>query len=107
MVEQLNGDPTGVWCEFNHGGSITQRQVAHLLDAFEIHPGPLHPTRRRDFARRGYRLEQFTEAFAQFLPRDPIIRSPAKRRKRAKPAKAKAAKKPAASDRMIGSKGVS
>ena len=40
-------------------------------------PGPLHPTKRKDFARQGYKLEQFTDAFARYLPEDPIIQSPA------------------------------
>jgi hypothetical protein len=66
-----------VWCEFNHGGNITQRQVAHLLDAVDIHPVPLHPTKRKDFARQGYKLEQFIDAFERLLPGHPIIQSSA------------------------------
>jgi putative DNA primase/helicase len=88
LADQLNADPAAMWCEFNHGGNVTQRQVAHLLDAFDIHPIPLHPTRRKDFARRGYKFEQFTDAFARCLPGDAIIRSPAaKTRRKARKAK--------------------
>jgi putative DNA primase/helicase len=76
IVENLRGDPTSVWADFNHGGAITQRQVAHLLDAYDVHPAPLHPTGRKDFARRGYRAAQFVDVFARYVPDDPIIRSP-------------------------------
>jgi Protein of unknown function (DUF3631) len=81
IVAELRSDPTALWADYNRGGLITQRQVAHLLDAYDIHPGPLHPTKRKHFARRGYKREQFTDAFARYLPGDPIIRSskPAKR----------------------------
>ena len=50
----LRADPTSIWAEYNHGGPITQRQIARLLDDYDIHPVPLHPTKRKDFARRGY-----------------------------------------------------
>jgi hypothetical protein len=88
VAETLNADPADIWCEFNRGGNITQRQIAHLLDPFEIHPIALHPTKRKDFARQGYKFEQFTDAFARFLPGHPIIQSPA-----AEPVKRKAKKK--------------
>jgi hypothetical protein len=73
IVTYLNSDPTGIWIGFNHGGPITQRQVAFLLDSFEIHPVPLHPTKRKNFSRQGYKLAQFIDAFARYLPDDPII----------------------------------
>jgi hypothetical protein len=75
IVAELRSDPTVIWVDYNRGGPITQRQVAHLLSAYDIYPGPLHPTRRSDFARRGYKYEQFADAFARYLPADPIIRS--------------------------------
>ena len=77
VAETLNANPADIWCEFNRGGNITQRQIAHLLDPFEIHPIALHPTKRKDFARQGYKFEQFIDAFARFLPGHPIIQSPA------------------------------
>jgi putative DNA primase/helicase len=80
VVATLTADPTSVWADFNHGGPVTQRQVASLLDDFDIHPIPLHPTRRGDFARRGYKAAQFIDVFARYLPRDPIIRSPSRKR---------------------------
>jgi chemotaxis protein histidine kinase CheA len=75
MVTELRKDPTAIWADYNHGGPITQRQVAILLDAYDIHPVPLHPTRRKDFSRQGYKLAQFVDAFAQYLPDHPIIQS--------------------------------
>jgi hypothetical protein len=79
-LQELRKDPTSIWADFNRGGPITQRQVAYLLEAYDINPGPLHPTGRKDFARRGYKLEQFVDVFARYVSDDPIIRSPAKKR---------------------------
>jgi putative DNA primase/helicase len=81
MVARLNADPTSIWAGYNHGGPITQRQVAVILDDYDIHPVSLHPTKRKDFARQGYKLSQFTNVFARYLPRDPIIQSPGKKQR--------------------------
>ena len=89
MVGRLRQDPTSVWVAYSHGSPITQRQVAHLLDSHDIHPVALHPTKRSDFARQGYRLAQFTDAFARYLSHDPIIQSAGKAAK----AKRKATRK--------------
>jgi hypothetical protein len=57
LVAELRKDPTAIWADYNHGGPITQRQIAFLLSAYEnpnahenIHPLPLHPTKSKDFA---------------------------------------------------------
>jgi putative DNA primase/helicase len=73
MAARLNANPLGFWAGYNRGGPITQRQIANLLDAYDIDPVSLHPTKRKDFSRQGYKLAQFSDAFAQHLPRDPII----------------------------------
>jgi hypothetical protein len=78
FVAHLTADPISTWKGYNRGGSITQRQVANLLDAYGIHPISLHPTKRKDFSRQGYKLSQFSDAFERYLPRDPIIQSPNK-----------------------------
>ncbi len=87
MVKYLCLDPTSVWLDYNRGGPITQRQIAILLDQYEINPMPLHPTGRGDFCRMGYTLEQLADAIARHVPetqvaentsRDPIIQSRAK-----------------------------
>jgi hypothetical protein len=75
VIAQLNADPLGPWVEYNRGGPITQRQVAHLLEQYEIHPVPVHPTKRSTLTRRGYKEMQFAEAFARFRLHDPHIRS--------------------------------
>jgi putative DNA primase/helicase len=72
FVAYLLRDPTSIWVDHNRGGPVTQRQIAHLLgaDTFDIYPQPLHPTRRGNFARRGYKLEQLEEACARYLRTD-------------------------------------
>jgi hypothetical protein len=75
VVAQLRSDPNSVWVDYRGKGAVTQRQVADLLEQYDIVPHSLHPTRRKDFARRGYRREQFTDVFSRYLPSDPIIRS--------------------------------
>jgi hypothetical protein len=80
VVEVLNGDPDGVWCEYNRGGPITQRQVADILEQYDIHPVVIHPEKRSTSSPRGYKLEQFYDVFERFLPPDPHIRTSKKRR---------------------------
>jgi hypothetical protein len=86
---KLCENPLDIWATYNKGGKITQRQIAVLLDAFDIHPISLHPTKRKDFSRQGYKLLQFTDAFPRYLPEDPIISSPTK----AAPTKRRSAKR--------------
>ena len=56
-------------------GPITKNQVAELLKDFEIRPVVVHPTKRADLSRHGYRAAQFEDAFARFLPPEPNIRT--------------------------------
>jgi hypothetical protein len=58
------------------------RQIADLLEPYEIHPVVLHPTKRKTLSRHGYKKEQFEDAFARFLPRDPNIRTSTTKRKK-------------------------
>ena len=51
------------------------RGVAALLKDFEIRPVVVHPTKRADVSRHGYRAAQFEDAFARFLPPEPNIRT--------------------------------
>jgi Protein of unknown function (DUF3631) len=90
-VAVLTADPDSVWCEYNHGGPITQRQVAAILEPFDIHPIVIHPTGRSSPSPRGYKLEQFRDAFARFLraPSDPHIRTQPRKRKNKEPNKRK------------------
>ena len=76
IVAGLCKDPTAVWVDYNRGGPITQRQVARLLAAYDIHPAVLHPTQRSSYSPRGYKLSpQLSDAFARYLPVDPHIRT--------------------------------
>jgi hypothetical protein len=68
LVEKLVADESAEWSEFRGRGQITQRQVAVLLDQYDINPGVIHPTGRSTVAARGYRAEWFADAFAKYLP---------------------------------------
>jgi putative DNA primase/helicase len=68
VVAELHKDPTSIWAEYKHGGPITQRQVAHLLDAFDIDPVVVHPTKRSNSSPRGYKASQFVDALTRFYP---------------------------------------
>jgi hypothetical protein len=86
IAADLNKDPTDIWIAYNRGGPITQRQIAHLLSAYDIHPDTVHPSGRSWDSRKGYKYEQFTDAFARYLPNDPDIRTPNKTGSKRKPA---------------------
>jgi hypothetical protein len=66
VVDRLTSDPIGVWVEYKRGTAITQRQVADLLEQYEIHPIPIHPTGSSKKTCQGYRDSQFVDAFARF-----------------------------------------
>ena len=68
VVNDLNADPDGIWREYRGKSPITQRQVADLLEQYDIRPVVVHPTKRKDLSRHGYKSEQFVEAFQRFLP---------------------------------------
>ena len=87
VVDWLTSDRTGVWVEYKHGSAITQRQVADLLEPYEIYPGPIHPTGSSKLTCRGYRVTQFVEAFARFpasISAHPLTAKGGKRRKSGK-----------------------
>ncbi len=73
VVNELNADPDGIWREYRGKSPITQRQVAELLEPYDIRPVVVHPTKRKDLSRHGYTSQQFVEAFERFLPSDPNI----------------------------------
>jgi hypothetical protein len=90
LMVYLHRDPTSIWVEFNRGGSITQRQIARLLRDYELFPEDIGPLRLR-----GYKFdsEAFTDAFARYLPNDPLILSSrSKHRKKTKRSKSKRTK---------------
>jgi hypothetical protein len=61
----LIADPNSEWADFRGHGPISQRQIAVLLDPYDIDPDVVHPHGRK--AERGYRLEWFNDAFARYL----------------------------------------
>jgi putative DNA primase/helicase len=68
-------DPDSEWAEYSGPGRpVTKRQIAVLLDPFEIHPGVIHPRGRK--ADRGYRAEWFADAFARYLRPTVTVRKP-------------------------------
>ena len=72
---ELLADPDSQWHEYRSRGPITKNQVAALLKDFEIRAVVVHPTKRADLSRHGYRAAQFEDAFARFLPPEPNIRT--------------------------------
>jgi hypothetical protein len=74
-VQELLADPDSPWHEYRGRGPITKNQVAALLRDYDIRPVVVHPTKRADFSRHGYRAAHFDDAFARFLPHEPNIRT--------------------------------
>jgi hypothetical protein len=65
---RLNADKDGEWADFRGHGPISKRQIAVLLDPFDIHPQVIHPTGRADHSPRGYHPAWFEDVFARYLP---------------------------------------
>jgi putative DNA primase/helicase len=57
------------WSEWKHGKPMTQVQLARQLDKFEIRPGNL---KLHGKVLKGYRLHQFEDAFARYLPKTAV-----------------------------------
>jgi hypothetical protein len=83
VVEHLTADPTSLWVEYNGRGAITHRQIAYLLDAYDIDPLVLHPRKRANSSPRGYKAAQYVDALARYLPADPHIRTQLRHARRA------------------------
>src|ERR1700738_4634504 len=58
VVQELLADPDSQWHEYRGRGPITKHQVAALLRDLDIRPVVVHPTKRSDFSRHGYRVAQ-------------------------------------------------
>ena len=74
VVQELLADPNSQWHEYRSRGPITKNQVAALLRDYDIRPVVVHPTKRADLSRHGYRAAQFEDAFAR-LSAEPNIRT--------------------------------
>jgi hypothetical protein len=64
----LTADEDSEWADFHGHGPISKRQIALLLDPFDIHPDSIHPQGK---TARGYKAEWFATAFKHFLGETP------------------------------------
>jgi putative DNA primase/helicase len=64
LVESLSAMEDRPWPEWRQGKPITPRQIAKLLEPFGVKPSTVRTT--SDTA-KGYKWEQFTDAFARYL----------------------------------------
>jgi hypothetical protein len=76
----LTADPDGEWADFHGRGPISQRQIAVLLDPYNVHPDYVHPHGGK--TKRGYKAPWFETAFRHYL--DSPARKRATVRKRGK-----------------------
>ena len=70
VVHELVADPNSPWHEYCGRGPITKNQVAALLPDYDIRPVVVHPTKRADCSRHGYRAssQQFGASSHGGLP---------------------------------------
>jgi putative DNA primase/helicase len=68
LVQHLAVDPERPWAEWKHGKPLTQKQLAGLLKPLLIFSRTVHPHGKGGSHGKGYRLEDFEEAFAAYLP---------------------------------------
>lgn len=65
LLAALAADDEGPWTTWNHGKPLSARQLSKRLAEFGVRPTTI---RVGDRTPRGYRLDQFTEVFASYLP---------------------------------------
>jgi hypothetical protein len=66
VVRLLTANEESEWAAFRNHGPVTKRQVAVLLDAYDIHPDYIHPQGRQK-TERGYKVEWFANTFKRYL----------------------------------------
>jgi hypothetical protein len=66
LQQLLTADKDSEWVDYRGHGPITQREIALLLDPYEIHPRVIHPSPGKSV--RGYKAEWFADAFRRWLP---------------------------------------
>jgi hypothetical protein len=73
LVDKLNADPEGRWCEWKGPGKpLTPRQLAGLLKGFGIIPMTVHPVGQPDA--KGYRRADFEHLWERYVLSDPSKR---------------------------------
>jgi hypothetical protein len=65
LCEKLAAIEDAPWNEIRRGKSISQNQLARLLDPFKVKSGTI---REGNLTRKGYLLESFREVFASYFP---------------------------------------
>jgi hypothetical protein len=65
LVDALCEDSTGPWLDCSNGKKLTQSQMAKLLSPYGISPST---HRFGESTKRGYKLDQFSDAFERYLP---------------------------------------
>ena len=65
LVDHLVEIEDRPWCEWKRGQPMTKRSLANLLRYFDVTP---EQYRERYGIKRGYKIEQFTDAFNRYLP---------------------------------------
>jgi putative DNA primase/helicase len=64
VQKHLTADEDSEWAEFRGRSAITKRQIALLLDPYDLHPAVVFHRGRNE---RGYKLDWFQDAFARYL----------------------------------------
>lgn len=72
LLTTLLDDEEAPWGTWNRGKPMTARQLAKRLGEFQVRSGDV---RIGATVRKGYRLEQFKDAFARYLPAAPSFTS--------------------------------
>ncbi len=65
LVSILTKKEGHLWREWKGNQPLTPNALARLLDGFNIHPGEV---RIKDQVLRGYKIEQFADAFSRYVP---------------------------------------
>jgi putative DNA primase/helicase len=67
LLEKLNERDESPWGTWNKGVGLRPHDLAKLLRPFTISP---HQVRIGEQSKKGYRLEQFQDAWVRYLPKD-------------------------------------
>ena len=70
LIEGLCEDEEAPWATYNRGKPITSRQLSNRLTEYKISSGTI----RKSFdTGKGYKLEQFADAFKRYIPKGGIL----------------------------------
>ena len=70
LILNLIKDVERPWATYNRGREITTRQISNKLKAYGIHPTTVRA--QSGIVAKGYKKEDFTEAFTRYVPLPPI-----------------------------------